>query len=81
MNFALNKREQTSYELNVKQSLKNFVDKIFSSSVKVSEKISGCGQLWRVWYLTNVKNFESLGLSLFESDLNNVLDLILNLFC
>ena len=46
---------------------------------KLSEKMSGCDQLWRVCYVTNVKNFENLGLSLLESDLNNVLDLFFEL--
>ena len=82
MNFAFNKREQTSYELKVRESLKEekkekifLLTRYFHRVWKLSEKISGCDQLWRVCYVTNVENFENLDLSLFESELNNVLDL------
>ena len=79
MNFAFNKREQTSYELKVRESLKEgeifLLTRFFHRVRKLSEKISGCDQLWRVCYVTIVENFENLDLSLFESELNSVLDL------
>ena len=84
MNFAFNKREQSSYELKVRESLKVgesfFVDKIFSSSVKTVWKdirlwstLAGllCNKCWKRW------EFESVIIRIWQC----AWSIFLNLFC
>ena len=73
--------ELTSYELKVNESMKILVKKFLLQVWKLSEKISGCFQLWRVCYIRNVEIFEKVGFSLFNLNLNSVLDHFFELFC
>ena len=77
----LTNREQTSYDLKVIESLRNFCLKNFLYQAwKLSETISGCFQLWWVCYIRNIKIFEKLSYLFFNLKSNSVLDLILSRF-
>ena len=70
----LTNREQTSYELKVKESMRIFVKNFFIKNENCLKRFQVVFQLWRVCYITNVEIFEKVGFSIFELKLNNVLD-------
>ena len=66
--------ELTSYELKVKESMRNFV-KIFCIKYEnCLKRFQVVFQLWRVCIIRNVQIFEKLGFLLFNLELSNVLD-------
>ena len=75
------KLELSSYELKVNNSMKILVENFLHQVWKLSEKISGCFQLWRVCYIRNVEIFEKVGFSFSKLNLNSVLDHFFELFC
>ena len=67
-------REQTSYELKVKESMRIFVKNFCIKHENCLKRFQVVFQFWRVCYITKVEIFEKVGFSLFELELNNVLD-------